>query len=120
MISWQPSRRMKSRNATDFQQLKQEYELAQKYADLKVQARDISVRNTDGKSWAALQDVQQQMYDIADELSKTYGLDINADGAEQVIGDLKEQMLSLSGLSSINIDIIDEQAKKELQDLVNW
>lgn len=102
---------------TDFQQLKQEYELAQKYADLKVQARDISVRNTDGKSWAALQDVQQQMYDIADELSKTYGLDINADGAEQVIGDLKEQMLSLSGLSSINIDIIDEQAKKELQDL---
>ena len=91
--------------------------LAQKYADLKVQARDISVRNTDGKSWAALQDVQQQMYDIADELSKTYGLDINADGAEQVIGDLKEQMLSLSGLSSINIDIIDEQAKKELQDL---
>lgn len=102
---------------TDFQQLKQEYELAQKYADLKVQARDISVRNTDGKSGAALQDVQQQMYDIADELSKTYGLDINADGAEQVIGDLKEQMLSLSGLSSVNIDIMDEQAKKKLQDL---
>ena len=102
---------------TDFQQLKQEYELAQKYADPKVQARDISVRNTDGKSGAALQDVQQQMYDIADELSKTYGLDINADGAEQVIGDLKEQMLSLSGLSSVNIDIMDEQAKKKLQDL---
>lgn len=102
---------------TDFQQLKQEYELAQKYADLKVQARDISVRNTDGKSWAALQDVQQQMYDIADELSKTYGIDINADGAEQVIGDLKDQMLSLSGLSSVNIDIMDEQAKKKLQDL---
>ena len=102
---------------TDFQQLKQEYELAQKYADLKVQARDISVRNTDGKSWAALQDVQQQMYDIADELSKTYGIDIDADGAEQVIGDLKDQMLSLSGLSSVNIDIMDEQAKKKLQDL---
>lgn len=96
---------------TDFQQLKQEYELVQKISSL---GQNISIRSIKGDD---ISELQSQYDKLSDELSKTYGIDIDTDGASQVLDDLKEQMLSLSGLSSVNIDIMDDQAKKKLQDL---
>ena len=98
---------------TDFQQLKQEYDMVQQMVDLSTK---MYQRSSQGIN---VSELQSQYDKLSDELSKTYGIDIDTDGATQVLSDLKEQMLSLSGLSSVNIDIMDEQAKQELQNLKN-
>lgn len=104
-----------SYSGDEFQSLKDEYDLVNKASQLR-SLLNKGIVNGDAKSY---EELSKQYEVLRKELSQTYGVDIEADGAAQVLQDLQQQMITLSGLSSFNVNIIADQAKQELQNLQN-
>lgn len=104
-----------SYSSDDFQSLKDEYDLVKQASQL----QNLISKGPVGGDTKSFEDLTKQYETLRDELSKTYGIDISADNAAQVLEDLQQQMITLSGLSSFNVNIIIDQAKQELQDLQN-
>ena len=104
-----------SYSGDDFKSLRDEYDLVKQASQL----QNLISKGSVGGDTKSFENLTKQYETLRDELSKTYGIDISADNAAQVLEDLQQQMITLSGLSSFNVNIIIDQAKQELQDLQN-
>lgn len=102
-----------SYSGDDFKSLRDEYDLVKQASQL----QNLISKGSVGGDTKSFENLTKQYETLRDELSKTYGIDISADNAAQVLEDLQQQMITLSGLSSFNVNIIADQAKQELQTL---